>query len=331
MFTLSDSNLSTTKSKHTNIINRIKAILVEDVSPLEVRSFVEVLNQLSEFQRLGPSNPENEQAALGSIWRAIFTLFSAKKLRVCSHLRILSHPNCLSAEPHKLQNWQQVFDLSKIKPTQTYRATVALAIGQHYRAVFDIPNQQAIDTHEIEKLVTKKKKKSDFVSFWNRLYQLADGCLLLKTNLAMKREFFEERKFFTEELVVLISAAESVIGFVSEMFDPKISAQPAVDDYGGMTNMAQHILPEFGIHVRDKHVAGGYGGTRFFVEQGAKISNEDAVWALPAIHELYQQTRISQSAAINSKRLRDDNEDEHNKKRKKIPLNHHSTFGQNRL
>ena len=64
-----------------------------------------------------------------SLTQAVYILFSSKKLRVCSHLRILTHPSCVSDShvPEKV-DWRELFNTQNMKPSEEYRSEVARAI-----------------------------------------------------------------------------------------------------------------------------------------------------------------------------------------------------------
>ena len=278
-----DPNLPFAKANHTNVINRLKTIAVEDVSPRCIDDFNVIFTSIKEWEKDG--------LKVASLARAIWLLFATKKLRVCSHLRILTHPS-INNYVDKV-DWRTLFRKSDIKPTEEYRSKVARAIGSHYRYVFGLTNSTPIDAGDLNDAVTLRGKKTGFELFWKTLKDLCWNSQNAIENLSYKQELFESRKHFKEELLCLISAAEAVIARVNEMDLAPLELTGVVEEEEKILDWTNNVYKpiNFGMHVMDKHTRGGVGGTEFFVRVGATINNEDEEWALRETEKLYVQVR----------------------------------------
>ena len=188
---LCDPNKSTAKGKHTN---RLKFIAIEDVSPKCIEDFNPFYLILKDW--------EGDYFNIISLTQPVYILFSSKKNSAFV-------PTCVSDShvPEKV-DWRELFNTQNMKPSEEYQSEVARAIERHYRYAF-------IDSGNLNKIVTLRKKKVEFNSFWDRLREVCWSSRNMKKNLTFKREMFEPIAHFKEEVICLISAAESAIAYVN--------------------------------------------------------------------------------------------------------------------
>ena len=134
----------------------------------------------------------------------------------------------------------------------------------------------------------------EFNSFWDRLREVCWNSRTMKKNLTFKREMFESIAHFKEEVICLISAAESAIAYVNKMSLPPVELPEKFGVELETDWMREnHKVPVFGQHVYDKHTQCGSKGMECFVKVGAVVNNEDEEWALRGVEKLYVHIRCT--------------------------------------
>ena len=300
------------KQNITNILNRLRVIAIEDVSPRCVTDVAKIGDFLSKWDC-------SNRTDFHSLAIACWILCNAKKLRICSHLRILSHPYfvlCYATD----ELWNQI-SLEHIKTSihgNTSRKVTAFLLGLYYRKMlgldkhFDIVNCKS-------KITTKARKRKIFSPFWNYLKSLCqENSLYLLKNLSFKQEFFQSRDYFREEFLCIISAVEAVRAFLLGI-DLKPVETPQLfgieDDWP-----KKHECPVFGDHVYDCHVSKGNRSVAFFLDKGAFVENEDSEWALTDVENMYREIKSSTSSQSHfSSRNNTNGENNTLKRRRRMP------------
>ena len=298
------------KSVMTNIVNRLRCASYEDLSPRCVKDFVTINQCLDEYVACGYRN-------IRHLSRACWFLVDAKKLRICSHLRMASHPKGAVIKPttYKYEEEGIVHQLGElIKHAQQFqkcndedkawlRIEASFLLADLYRKVFELEKDQHVDCI---KTSTIKRKKEGFQAFWQLLMREAynnnnNTCDELPTAIQIKREFFETRAFFGEQFMCLCSAIESLLAVI---FGKELSAQPERDNNLMITTSStQHakprILPRY---IYDRHVRGGNTSLNFFISEGAMVTNEDKEWGIVYLKSHYDEMRSKFEPENNKKR-----------------------------
>ena len=299
---LSDPNNKSAKAIHTNLINRLKVIAIEDVSPRCVGNVNDIFKYLDDWCI--------DERVIG-LAKAIQILFSVKKLRVCSHLRILVNAltdsedkdNLTDTVSSALHHYSQEKLLNEFfnplflaDMSERGRSILANVVAIIYRKAFNLPHTTPLDKRclDLPKIVTRSKKKIGFKLLWESLMRVGRNYPELRQNIELKRKMFEARGFFQEEIFCLLSAVESTCATLNDMTIPPISFpnRSGVE----LEAWSSHNKPQFESHVYDKHVRGGNRSLSFFAHQGAAVVNEDEEWALPRLRAIYTRMRSQESS-----------------------------------
>ena len=286
MTMLSDPEDKVAKGKITNIVNRLKVIAIEDVSPRCVQDIVYLDYFLSKWEE---SNKTDANHLANICW----ILCNTKKLRICSHLRMICHPDSTTfLATDELWDKLSLEFLTRCIRKVDRKFTI-FVLGLYYRKMLGLDvNFNIVDVCFEGKISTSAKKKQVFSSFWNHLKSLCpDNCKYLLQNLSFKQKFFESRDYFREEFLCLISAVEAVKAVLLGLDLPPIEIPKSL----GVQAMSceEHSQPIFGNHVYDCHVSKGNRSIEFFLNEGALVMNEDLEWSLKDMEELYRRIRLS--------------------------------------
>ena len=284
------------KRNMTNIANRLRVIAIEDVSPRCVLDVANVDYCLSEWEN---SNRNDFKYLAMACW----ILCKAKKLRVCSHLRMICHPNYAHANVTD-EFWDQL-SLTHVQGciNDNDRKNTIFILGLYYRKLLGLDRNFDIvdgDNSYKGKISTKANKKKLFSSFWEYLKLLCPSNFPhVSRNILFKKNFFESKDYFREEFLCLISAVEAIAAISLGFYLPPVEIPSSLgleDDW----HKIHKPTPIFGPHVYDRHVRNGNKSIEFFLNEGALVKNLDSEWSLKEMEDLYREIRLSKEKSPQS-------------------------------
>lgn len=325
---------SVAKGHHTNMLNRLRIISVEDVSPRELFVFSMVHKWIQEYQ----TSVYEDVAYLA---RAALILSHARKSRVCSHLRVAAcdHRSCRFKEQLEMEcrlyniplecrlynipleeRKTLVFELLRTKEKNVTKARFMAVyhLGMAYRQLLGMGPTDDITSVDSKK-DTAAFKKVHFNWFWKEAERLVamnetkerfecwpSIIKALACTIIWKRKIFISRNYFREEFLVLVSVLESLAAVLLEPLESMKSA--AWESFHIIANMKKakcdnnfkwivHHKPiTHPAYVFDRHTSQGEKSIAFFINHGSLVKNEDTPWTNQEWSDIYKTIRISQDS-----------------------------------
>lgn len=169
---------SAEKGVLTNFINRLKVILIEDVSFRECKAALYVVRCIDEYEN-------SDRLDLEVLYKAVQVLAWSSKLRIANHAK--AYYNSFSFKGYDsievtLREMESAFNDKDFK--KVVKLTIVLC-----------------------KIWDKKNKKKALDSFWKLLERQVKNENMAVEYLKWRRKFFENRPFFKEQDLLLVSSA----------------------------------------------------------------------------------------------------------------------------
>ena len=289
------------KATMTNIVNTLKLISIEDVSPRCVADYRSVFMLLNSYIT-------SSYTDCTLLLRACHILKNAKKLRCCSHLSLVCHPNSslpnpkgdfMPFSPDSVEGGD-LYDLLTYIEDNSNTLTDELLEKVHIQAVYYIadmykrtfgmrPHDNVEDLYHLYGSNITKKKKLRHI-FWNKLMVMCRRNSTMMDVLGLARTFFEQRPHFKEQFLCLIHAFEATLAFLLG------KTLPATEEGGQhhfmQDNWArQHEMPDtFPDYARKR----GKCSVQYILEHGFRVNNEDEVWKINSVYENYMGIRLAE-------------------------------------
>ena len=275
------------KAMFTNLCNRLRVCAIEDGSQRCVKDVNFILQSIDKWD----NNPISNWKCL---YEACVILRRIKKCRVNSHLKYICHPK---AENKEILSNGSDFRKNVINQMRLSQAYYLCDLYNKY--IGGNVHDSSIDNQKsVRKLAPKRKY---FAGYWKTLQdcckKMKDPADLLE-NITLKRKFFEKRKWFKEELLVLLSAYESYIACEYSLCIPSILDEEK-ESYQQEVELENDWFKKYGRldmdeeYIDDMHVNRPVDkSVTFFVNEGAKVTNEDNDWCLPSLHKQYDSIKI---------------------------------------
>ena len=265
----------------TNFLNRILTIAVEDVSPREY----EIVRKVFKLVKLYRFTNWN----IMYLAKAVYLLCIAKKSRSLSHLRAIIKSQ-ISTEVHEYISFEM--DMRQVENVLNHiynqnnnlidnRLALAKSVYIVYHNLCKNStvkqginmNMKRVFSRWILKLIKNRYNESFLLS------------------VKYKLQFFLNRQYFPEEIIVILSIFDSYLAFIysDSHINPCIfKLIPTKKNFDWINDHKEIKHP---LYVYDKHTGGrGDKSMEYFVNESSKVFNEDVEWQLPEIYR--QQYKI---------------------------------------
>ena len=254
-----------TKALLTNLTNRLKIILCEDVSFKEVENSIRAISLLDQFQ-------SSRATDIQSLIKATKIITKCKKSRICSHV----WSACEDDAAQRAHDSKPVADVIVSRFERIRDETF-------YNIVYDIMVDLVANYKYKYPERTATNKKSMWEPFWSSCITCCEGYDSVQWVINRKRAFFNSRPFFPDERIVLTSAALLATYCqyytVETPFFWPADGELISEEYYELDPIAHRsiIHPDF---VYDRHTIIGRKRKRIdFATDGALITNPDLTLA----------------------------------------------------
>ena len=340
------------KGKINNICNRLAMIAIEDVSPRCVTEFNYTMKNINRFSHDNDNFNALMNAAL-MLTKAKKSRICSHLRLVCCHSaspifqELLLHYSSSNDDDDDDDNNNN--DNSKIDNLNTMLSNILLKLnnddndddiistniinnddneflnnkrircafylGQMYRLAVGLKESEKFIYNAKNSPMRKAAKKMNLQKLWETLITLAQSPIV-KQCIIFKRQLFENREFFDEEFLCLLSAVETLI---SELYNVHSISSNTIDDDNNFSieenwielhcNKGKELM--IPIYALDRHVRGGNHSMRFFLEYGAYVENEDKEWSINWMKTKYEHLRMIINNNIKNDKKRKREEKEH--------------------
>ena len=216
----------------TNILNTLKKVCVEQISPRCIVNVAQISLQIDMYE------------SVSDFSEAVLLMTLAPKSEVCLHLLAVACDKYSADFQKYLKKYETINptgddheDIQIISENigQAAKSTVddvelreqiAFIVGQMYRRKLEMKPDEDFKNASKNFNMNKSKKKKLFRNLWKRLLSLADvlggksNCL--EMSVEFKKNIFESRKYFNDEILCIISAIESIFATARNLRLPLI-------------------------------------------------------------------------------------------------------------
>ena len=222
------SNTRNYKSTMTHIINTLKIICIKEISPRCIENIVELSPLINNYR------------SHFDFSKAILLMTSAAKSKVCCHLQFVacdSRSEIFQRYYNKVKQNNNLFDMNQITNNIFNAGSLAITdrigdielrqhsaflLGQIYRRNLNLdPEEDILSKNAKNKIKGKMEKIECFKFVWDRLWAISnlieDETRNLTKCVMFKKKFFEERNYFDNEFLCLISAVESIFATIRKV------------------------------------------------------------------------------------------------------------------
>ena len=227
MSEMSNANNREYKGLITNMINTLKEICIQQVSPRCIRSIVKISKLIDRYQ------------SVSDFSKAVLLMTVAPKSEVCAHLSYVAcdkssdvFQKYLSEKIVSKNDDDQDIELitknlnmgirlknDDINGEVELRQQSVFILGQLYRRKLGLTSIEDLKNVRTKGLkINKTQKIKFFKRFWTRLLAMANvlggKMQYFEECITFKKEVFEARSYFDDEFLCLVSALESVFVMV---------------------------------------------------------------------------------------------------------------------
>ena len=263
----------------TNTINTLKGICVQQISPRCVVNIAKISMLINKYQ------------SVSEFSEAVLLMTLAPKSQVCVHLlsvacdkrsgvfqrylKVYKNTNPTGNDAEDVQTiTKHISEAAKTTDDAELRQQMAFVVGQFYRRKLGLaPEEDLKNANSIGKM-NKTNKVQLFEGLWTRLLALANvlggksKCLEISVNF--RKRIFEERNYFDNEILCLISAIESIFATARQKRLPLIYSKNEEREKFKSTDWIKNhtnVIKEK--HEKEKEEE---------EEKEPKIRNEDLEW-----------------------------------------------------
>ena len=205
------------KSVITYIMNALRMFCIEEISPREVDTFLEISYLIKPY------------LSFFDLIRAISLMASAYKSDVCRTLLLMARNNnknfkdtgndtedieLITQYISKMMTLDRENRVNDAIP----REYCAFLLVQFYRRQLGLKPTENTLTNKQQRFTTRKEKVMRFENLWLRLLAICNLISYKNPQISkcvtLKKKFFEERAYFEDEILCLISAVESIYAAV---------------------------------------------------------------------------------------------------------------------